>query len=107
MSCHVCLFPWTSHLFPPGSLLGTKSDHHMRISRVPTCPPGLSDSRAAEHPEIQDRSTARWGGDLYSMLALYLMSPEIVRPAVQMIYLCTACPVRFRGVWSGWHAQKV
>lgn len=58
VSFHVCLFPRTSHLSPPGNLVGMKSQHCICLSRISTCPSGLSDSWTAEHPEIQDRLTA-------------------------------------------------
>lgn len=85
VSFHVCLFPWISRLSPLGNLVGIESEYCVRLSRVSTCPSGLSDSWAAEHPEIQDRSTAHWGGELYSMHALCLMNQKIVRPAVHML----------------------
>lgn len=70
---------------PPGNFVGMKSQDCVHLSRISTCPPGLSDSWAAERPEIPDRSTARWGGELYSMHALCLTNPKIVRPAVHML----------------------
>lgn len=85
MSFHVCLLPWTSHLSPPGNFAGMKSECCVPLSRVSTCPSGLSDSWAPEHPEIQDRLTAHWGGKWYSIHTLHLMNPEIVRPAVHML----------------------
>lgn len=85
LSFHVCVFPWTSRLSPPGNFVGMKSEYCVRLSRISTCPLSLADSQAAEHPEIQDRSTAHWGGELYSMHTLCLTNPKIVRPAVHML----------------------
>lgn len=85
LSFHMCLFPWTSRLSPPGNLLGMKSQYYICLSRISTCPSGLSDSWTAEHPEIQDRLTAHWGGELYSIHTLCLMNPKIVRPAVHVL----------------------
>lgn len=85
VSFHVCLFPWTSRLSPPGNSLGMKSQYCICLSRISTCPSGLPESWAAEYPEIQDRLTAHWGGELCSIHTPCLMNPKIVRPAVQML----------------------
>lgn len=85
VSFHLCVFPWTTHLSAPGNFVGMKSEYCVRLSRISTCPSGLSDSQAAEHPEIQDRSTARWGGEPCSMHILCLTNPKIVRPAVHKL----------------------
>lgn len=58
VSFHMCPFPRTSCLSPPGNLVGMKSQCCICLSRISTCPSGLSDSWSAEHPEIQDRLTA-------------------------------------------------
>lgn len=104
---HVHLFPWTSRLSPPGNLLGMKSQYCICSSRISTCPSGLSDSWAAEHPEIQDRLTAHWGGEVYGIHTLCLMNPKIVRPAVQMICICTVCPACTEGVCSTLYSQNI
>lgn len=106
-SFHMRLFSWTSRLSPPGNLLGMKSQYCICSSRISTCPSGLSDSWAAEHPEIQGRLTAHWGGEVYGIHTLCLMNPKIVRPAVQMICICTVCPACSEGVCSTLYSQNI
>lgn len=107
VSFHMCIFHWTSCLSPPGNFLGIKSQCYIRLSRVSTCPSSLSDSWAAEHPEIQDRSTAHWGGELYSMSNESQNCQTCCAYAVQMICICTVCPARSKGIRPTLHAQNV
>lgn len=81
----MCPFPWTPRLSPPGNFVGMKSQYCIHLPRISTHPLGLSDNRVAEHPEIQDRLTADWGGELCSVRALCLMNSKIVRPAVHTL----------------------
>lgn len=69
VSFRMYVFSWTSHLLLIFPYLGILLGWNQNI-RVSTCPSGLSDSWAAEKPEIQDRSIARWQGEPYSIQAL-------------------------------------